>query len=162
MFGIVGMIVSDLAFREKSPLLGETECHTLKKCDCDFNLIDWMINWYRLMKKIYYKLEDILSGRARLTTSWSSCCRSWWPEWRGSAICSGDGGCDNHDVVIKPTIGAHVNCQPGCATTSTWPPPCEPPSSSQDAALLAMISTLLLIWRWKSIHLMFCPVNSTQ
>ena len=54
-----------------------------------------------------------MSGTARWTTSWTSCCRSWWPEWRGSAICSGDGGCDNHDVVIRLTIGAHVNCHQG-------------------------------------------------
>ena len=113
MFWIVGMIISDLVFREKSPLLGEAEYHTLIKFGCDSNLIDWMVNWYRLIKKIYYKLEDILSGTARWTTSWSSCCRSWWPEWRGSAICSGDGGCENHDVVIKLTIGAHVNCHQG-------------------------------------------------
>ena len=31
MFWIVGMIISDLVFREKSPLLGEAEYHTLKE-----------------------------------------------------------------------------------------------------------------------------------
>ena len=40
MFWIVEMIISDLVFQEKSPLLGEAESDTLKKFDCDSNLID--------------------------------------------------------------------------------------------------------------------------
>ena len=51
MFWIVGMIISDLVFQEKSPLLGEAEYHTLKK------------NWLWLQPLIEWSIDIVWSNR---------------------------------------------------------------------------------------------------